>query len=66
MVGGCALIGGRIVPAFTASALKQRDTTTPLRVWAAMTPVAVGAMLALTIVLWTAAFGIFSQSTPLS
>jgi uncharacterized protein involved in response to NO len=40
------VIGGRIVPAFTASALRQHGDTTPLRAWRLMTPLAVGAMLA--------------------
>jgi uncharacterized protein involved in response to NO len=40
------VIGGRIVPAFTAAALRQHGDTTPMRVWQALTPLAVGAMLA--------------------
>jgi uncharacterized protein involved in response to NO len=41
------LIGGRIVPAFTAAALRQHGDTRPLRTWRAMTPIAVGVMLAM-------------------
>jgi len=44
------VIGGRIVPAFTASALKQRGITTPIHVWRGMTPLAIGAMLAVALV----------------
>lgn len=40
------VIGGRIIPAFTSSALKQQGIGTPLRAWRGMTPLAVGAMLA--------------------
>jgi uncharacterized protein involved in response to NO len=41
------IIGGRIVPAFTAAALRQRADTQPLRTWRAMTPITVAAMLAM-------------------
>jgi uncharacterized protein involved in response to NO len=40
------VIGGRIVPAFTSSALKQRGITSPMYSWRGMTPLAVGIMLA--------------------
>jgi len=40
------LIGGRIIPAFTASALREHAAAPPLRVWPVMTPLAVGCMLA--------------------
>ncbi len=40
------VIGGRIIPAFTSAALKQRGISAPLRVWPPLTPLAVGAMLA--------------------
>jgi uncharacterized protein involved in response to NO len=40
------VIGGRIVPAFTSAALKQRGLSSPMRVWSPMTPLAVVAMLA--------------------
>ncbi|HLJ37936.1 MAG TPA: NnrS family protein [Steroidobacteraceae bacterium] len=43
------VIGGRIVPAFTSSALKQQGRSLPLHAWRAMTPLAVGAMLAVVI-----------------
>jgi uncharacterized protein involved in response to NO len=43
------VIGGRIVPAFTTSALKQQGIGTPLRAWRGMTPLAVGAMLAVVV-----------------
>jgi uncharacterized protein involved in response to NO len=47
------LIGGRIVPAFTNSALKQRGIVNPVRTWRSVTPLAVGLMAALTLVdLW--------------
>lgn len=39
------VIGGRIVPAFTASALKQRGISSPMHAWPGTTPLAVGAML---------------------
>ena len=40
------VIGGRIVPAFTSAALKQRGITASPRVSPLLTPLAVGAMLA--------------------
>ena len=40
------VIGGRIVPAFTSSALKARGDIVPLRAWRGVTPVAIGLMLA--------------------
>ncbi len=47
------VIGGRIVPAFTAAALKQRGVSGPRRAWRGMTPLAVAAMIAVAIVdLW--------------
>ena len=48
------VIGGRIIPAFTNAALKQRGVPSAVHAWRAMTPVAVGAMLALTVIdLWS-------------
>src|SRR5579883_74838 len=41
------VIGGRIIPAFTATALKQRGTVGSVRVWPGITQVAVAAMIAL-------------------
>jgi uncharacterized protein involved in response to NO len=41
------VLGGRIVPAFTASALKQRSTTGTIRAWPGITALAVGSMIAL-------------------
>jgi uncharacterized protein involved in response to NO len=47
------VIGGRIIPAFTNTALRQRGLPSGLHSWRAMTPLAVGAMLALTVIdLW--------------
>ncbi len=47
------VIGGRIVPLFTAAALKQRGVSSPMRTWRGMTPLAIGAMVAVAIVdLW--------------
>jgi uncharacterized protein involved in response to NO len=43
------VIGGRIVPAFTSSALKQQGAGISLRAWRGMTPLAVGVMLAVVI-----------------
>jgi len=37
------VIGGRLVPAFTASALKQRGITSVVHAWRDMTPLAIGA-----------------------
>ena len=39
------VIGGRIVPAFTSSALKQQGIGISLRAWRGMTPLAVGVMV---------------------
>jgi len=44
------VIGGRIIPAFTASALKQAGIACPLRTWRVMTPLAVTAMIGVAIV----------------
>lgn len=44
------VIGGRIVPAFTASALKQRGITTPVRAWPRLDSLAIGVMIAVAIV----------------
>lgn len=47
------VIGGRIVPAFTGTALRQRGIGGPLRTWRVLTPLSVGIMLAVAIVdLW--------------
>jgi uncharacterized protein involved in response to NO len=47
------VIGGRIVPAFTASALKQAGIPGPMRAWRATTPLAVGVMIAVALIdLW--------------
>lgn len=47
------VIGGRIVPAFTSTALRQRGVLSPVRNLRALTPLAVGAMLVVTLVdLW--------------
>lgn len=40
------VIGGRIVPAFTASALKQRSFAGTVRAWPGVTELAVGSMIA--------------------
>lgn len=40
------VIGGRIVPAFTASALKQRNIAGAVRAWPGVTALAVGSMIA--------------------
>ncbi|HLY51368.1 MAG TPA: NnrS family protein, partial [Steroidobacteraceae bacterium] len=40
------VIGGRIVPAFTSAAFRQQGRAVALRTWRAMTPLAVGVMLA--------------------
>lgn len=48
------VIGGRIIPAFTNAALKQRGVPSAVHAWRAMTPLAVGAMLAVTAIdLWS-------------
>lgn len=44
------VIGGRIVPAFTSSALKQRGDSTPVRAWRGTTALAIAAMIAITLV----------------
>lgn len=44
------VIGGRIIPAFTNSALKQRGVPHAVHAWRAMTPLAVGAMIAVTVI----------------
>jgi uncharacterized protein involved in response to NO len=44
------VIGGRIVPAFTSAALKQRGLSSPMRAWRPMTPLAVAAMVAVIVV----------------
>jgi len=47
------VIGGRIIPAFTSAAFKQRGISGAVRTWRGMTPLAVGAMLVITILdLW--------------
>ena len=43
------VIGGRIVPAFTANALKQRGSGGAVRTWPGITEVAVASMIALTL-----------------
>jgi len=40
------VIGGRIIPAFTASGFKQHGVSCPLRVWRGLTPLAVLGMVA--------------------
>jgi len=44
------VIGGRIVPAFTNTALRQRGISSPVRAWKGMTPLAVGVMVLVAIV----------------
>ena len=47
------VVGGRIIPAFTSSALKQQGIASPRHTWRAMTPLAIGAMVAITLIdLW--------------
>lgn len=47
------VIGGRIIPAFTASAFKQQGSSGTLRAWRGMTPLAVAAMIAVMVIdLW--------------
>jgi uncharacterized protein involved in response to NO len=47
------VVGGRIIPAFTASAFKQHGVPCPLHAWRGMTPLAVGVMIAVAVVdLW--------------
>lgn len=43
------VIGGRIIPAFTSSALKQHGVTAQQRAWRGMTALAVATMVALTV-----------------
>lgn len=50
------VIGGRIVPAFTSSALRQSGTASPLHAWRALTPFSIAIMAAVAIVdLWRVA-----------
>jgi len=44
------VIGGRVLPAFTTSALRQRDDPTPLRSWRHIDEAAVAAMVAVLVV----------------
>src|SRR5262249_57321752 len=47
------VVGGRVIPAFTSSALKQQGIASPRHTWRAMTPLAIGAMVAITLIdLW--------------
>jgi uncharacterized protein involved in response to NO len=47
------VIGGRVVPAFTGSALRQSGIASPLRLWRGLTSLSVGIMVAVVIVdLW--------------
>lgn len=47
------VIGGRIIPAFTAAAFKQRGSANPLHAWRGMTALAVAGMIAVAVVdLW--------------
>lgn len=47
------VIGGRIIPAFTASAFKQHGISSPLHVWRGMTALAVLSMIAVAVTdLW--------------
>jgi uncharacterized protein involved in response to NO len=47
------VIGGRIIPAFTASAFKQHGISSPLHVWRSMTALAVLVMIAVAVIdLW--------------
>ncbi|HEV2285536.1 MAG TPA: NnrS family protein [Steroidobacteraceae bacterium] len=63
------VIGGRIVPAFTGAALKQSGVTVTLRVWPALTPLALAAMIAVVLVdMWrpdTPAAGMLAAVTAL-
>lgn len=43
-------VGGRIIPAFTSAALRQHGTSRPLYSWRTVTPLAIGAMAAVTLV----------------
>jgi len=48
------VIGGRIIPSFTNSALRQNGMPSGVSAWRVMTPLAVSAMLALTVIdLWS-------------
>ena len=44
------VVGGRIIPAFTSAALKQQGIPTPVYAWRSVTPLAIAAMAALTLV----------------
>jgi uncharacterized protein involved in response to NO len=47
------VIGGRIIPAFTSAALKQRGVSSQVRAWPGMTPLAIVSMLAVGVLdLW--------------
>jgi len=47
------MIGGRIIPAFTASAFKQQGVSSPLHVWRGMTALAALVMIAVAVIdLW--------------
>ena len=47
------VIGGRIVPAFSTSALRQRGIASPLHAWRGLTPLSIGIMVVVAIVdLW--------------
>lgn len=63
------VIGGRIVPAFTGAALKQSGVTASMRVWSALTPLALAAMVAVVLVdIWgpdTAVAGVLAAATAL-
>jgi len=54
------VIGGRIVPAFTSAAFKQRGIVAPLRVSPLLTPLAVGLMLAVI------ASDLFARESPIA
>lgn len=54
------VIGGRILPAFTGTAFKQHGISAPLRAWPILTPLAVGAMLAVV------AADLFALETPIA
>ncbi|HVW67371.1 MAG TPA: NnrS family protein [Steroidobacteraceae bacterium] len=61
------VIGGRIIPAFTSAVLKQKGVSNAAPAWRALTPLAVGAMLAVTVIdLWrpdSAAAGVAAAAT---
>ena len=46
------VIGGRIVPAFTNSGLKQHGVAGTVQVWRVMTPLAIGVMIAVLLIDW--------------